>query len=113
MADISSFTTALGISKAELCRRLGLDSKSNTLSLYDKGKSNPPYEMCKKLLELGMTVEELFGPEIAAKVVISRNPLRDAQAAYNAKINFDDPAVQAGLKKALGDIFTQAASDKR
>lgn len=112
MADISSFTNALGISKAELCRRLGLKPKSNTLSLYDKGKSNPPYEMCKKLLELGMTVEELFGPEIAAKVVISRNELKAEQAAYNPKINFDDPAVQAGITKALSDVFAKAAANK-
>lgn len=51
----------MGVCKAELCRRLGIDPKSNILSSYEKGRTNPSHEMAVKLLNLGMTVEELFG----------------------------------------------------
>lgn len=95
---------------------MGLKPKSNTLSLYDKGKSNPPYEMCKKLLELGMTVEELFGTEIAKNVIVFRNkPEEKQQAPVEVRLDFKDPAVQQAVSQAVSDALRNAAqslSDK-
>lgn len=59
--DLKSYLNRTGFSKADLCRKLGLDAKSSLLSSYEKGRSDPSYDMCVKLLQLGMTVEELFG----------------------------------------------------
>lgn len=116
MIDVEAFTTHLGISKAELARRLGLDSKCNTLSLYAKGKSEPKFEMCKKLLTLGMSVEELFGTEIAKNVIVFRNkPEEKQQAPVEVRLDFKDPAVQQAVSQAVSDALRNAAqslSDK-
>lgn len=65
MVDIESFLSRKGMSKADLCREIGKDPKSSLLSSYEKGRSNPSFEICFKLLSIGMTVEELFGIEYA------------------------------------------------
>lgn len=112
MIDVDSFKDRLGITKSELARRLGLDSKSNTLSLYAKGKSFPTYEMCCKLLDMGMTIEELFGPDIAAKVVVTKNALQERHAAYNTRLDFNDPEVKAAMAQALSDILAKSTANK-
>lgn len=65
MIDVKSFLFRKGMRKADLYRELGMDPKSSLLSSYEKGRSNPSYEVCDKLLRLGMTVEELYGIEYA------------------------------------------------
>ena len=65
MIDVKSFLYRKGMRKADLYRELGMDPKSSLLSSYEKGRSNPSYEVCDKLLRLGMTVEELYGIEYA------------------------------------------------
>lgn len=65
MIDIESFLSRKGMNKADLCREIGKDPKSSLLSSYEKGRSNPSFEICFKLLSMGMTVEELFGIEYA------------------------------------------------
>lgn len=65
MVGLKSFLNRLNMTKADLCRELDIDPKSSLLSSYEKGRTYPSYEKCKKLLEMGMTVEELFGREAA------------------------------------------------
>ena len=65
MVVLKSFLSRMNMNKADLCRELDIDPKSSLLSSYEKGRSYPSYEKCKKLLEMGMTVEELFGEEAA------------------------------------------------
>lgn len=106
MIDVDSCVSALGITKAELGRRLGLPRKSNTLSLYNKGKSTPTFEMCVKLLDAGMSIEELFGSEIADKVVVSR---KVQNKPTEITLDMDNPIVQKAFQKALSDAFTKAS----
>lgn len=105
MVDINSFTSRLGITKADVARQLGLDPKSNTLSLYSKGKSFPPFEMCRKLLMAGMTIQELFGDEVADNVVVyaDKKPVQDVN--FEAKIDFDDPVTKSALARAISDLL--------
>lgn len=110
--DIEGFMRRIGVSsKTELAKML--DSKPQNINKwFNKDRKEPTYEMCKRLLKIGMTVEELFGPEVAAKVAVSNQEIKDKQTAYNPNINFDDPAVQAGITKALSDVFAKAAANK-
>ena len=55
---IKEFTKRLGITQEELAKRLGVDK--NTVSNWAKGKRFPPRKKERALLEMGMTVEELF-----------------------------------------------------
>lgn len=61
--DLRHFMERIHIkNQSELGKLLG--KSQATISLWEKG-SYPTYDMCKKLLEMGMTVEELFGEEAA------------------------------------------------
>ena len=40
-----------------------MDPKTSIWASYEKGRSDPSFEVCKGLLNVGMTVEELFGVE--------------------------------------------------
>lgn len=62
--DVKSFLDRTHRSKADLLRELGLDPKSSLISSYIAGRSNPSFEVCVKLIKLGITPLELFGEEI-------------------------------------------------
>jgi hypothetical protein len=67
MPSFEKFLARTKRTKADLLRDLDLDPKSSLISAYVSGRAMPSYEMCVKLLDCGMTVEELFGPEIWAQ----------------------------------------------
>lgn len=81
MVDIKSFIDRKHMSKADLARALDIDPKTSVISAYEKGRAGPSYSVCKKLLVLGMSVQELFGKEVAEKTVIFTEELanRDVQ----------------------------------
>lgn len=62
--EFGKFLLRTGMSKADLLRNLGLDPKSSLIAAYASGRATPSYDMCVRLLHHGMTIEELFGPEI-------------------------------------------------
>lgn len=55
----------------ELAERLGITQ--GAVSAWGSGIRAPRYEDCKRLLEMGMTIEELFGAEISNKINLSSN----------------------------------------
>ena len=60
MVRIYDFLKRTGIGdRDELARRLGVSRKA--VDSWSSGWRNPTYDMCIQLMELGMTVEELFG----------------------------------------------------
>lgn len=59
MVDICGFLARTGMSGVELQKKL--DVSSGLLSNYKAGKANPSYSMLCKLLDEGMTIEEMFG----------------------------------------------------
>lgn len=66
MVDICGFLARTGISGVDLQKKL--DVSSGLLSNYKAGKANPSYSMLLKLLQEGMTIEEMFGHEIWEQV---------------------------------------------
>ena len=59
MVRIQEFMTRMGIkTQAELADRLGTTQSS--ISAWSNGTSAPTHEMGRKLLRMGMTVEELY-----------------------------------------------------
>ena len=58
---IKKFRERMRWNQAQLAERV--DLLQSTVSSWEKGKNVPSYKIAKKLLELGATVEELFGLE--------------------------------------------------
>lgn len=57
---IKEFINRVGIkSQEDLARRLGVGK--GTVSMWAKGKRYPTHQTEAELLEMGMTIEELFG----------------------------------------------------
>lgn len=60
MVNVKEFIKRVGIrDQDELAERLGV--AKGTISMWATGKRNPTYETGRQLLEMGMTVEELYG----------------------------------------------------
>lgn len=76
--DIKSFIERAGIkSQEELAERLKVTNV--TVSNWANGSRTPTFKVCQQLLEMGMTVEELFGKPYQS-------------SANQAKDNFDRKA---------------------
>jgi len=99
MVKIDTYLQRTGMTKSDLLRLIGEDPKSSILSSYAAGRSNPSYEKCVKLLMNGMTIEELFGEEIAQKV-------RDYYKNSEHKSISDAPrdVVLQGLKAIVDEL---------
>ena len=69
MFDCAGFLKRNGWIQAELAKKLGC-SKS-TVAMWSAGANSPPYSVIEKLIELGATLEELFGKEHAE--MLARN----------------------------------------
>ena len=65
--DIDAFLKRTNRTKADLLRELGCDPKSSLISSYIAGRAFPPYDVCLKLVNLGITPRELFGEEVDEK----------------------------------------------
>lgn len=61
--EIQSFLARKGYSQTSLAEKLGTTSQN--VNRWVTGVGVPSYEFCKKLLELGMTIGELFGIELS------------------------------------------------
>lgn len=60
--NIQDFIKRVGIANhGELAKKVGVSKK--TVDSWSSGDRTPTFEVCQKLLDLGMTVEELFGKQ--------------------------------------------------
>lgn len=64
--DIQKFIDRVGMSQIQLAEALGLDYSS--VNNWVRGKSTPKYVYAKKMLEMGIRIDELFSDEIWQKV---------------------------------------------
>jgi transcriptional regulator with XRE-family HTH domain len=94
MTGIKSFRERVGFSSQTALAR-ALSMNPSNISEWEAGNGFPSYHMIKKMLEMGATVEELFG--------ISYKTL----ATNTSKTNFTDAElgdfVKRGLKFLLGN----------
>ena len=106
MFDVQSFLERLGMKKADLCRELEMDPKSSLLSSYEKGRSNPSYEVCEKLIGKGVTAQELFGEELGSKLIANSSvPVSSAEElSPEMQKMLNHPDFIAGMKKAFSEI---------
>lgn len=91
MVNVKEFIARIGIAQDELAKRLGL--KPSTVYSWTSKGTTPTYDVCVKLLEMGMTVEELFGKPYLSSISATHEEL--------------DAAVAASLKRLvakMGDI---------
>lgn len=101
--DIKGFLERKHMKGVELQKKLGLSS--GMLSIYKSGNSNPSYKVLCDLIEEGITLDEMFGKELAEKlrqngdektVFVSERPnaeTTDAEFDYRLK---------SSLKRLLG-----------
>lgn len=99
MMDMKSFLNRMGMTKAELCRRLGIDPKSSVVGAYEKGRSNPSFEICEKLIPLGITAQELFGKKLGDTLVGNSSVMPSLPPEIA-----NDPDFLAGQNQALKDV---------
>lgn len=67
--DLFSYMTRKKMSQADLAK--SLDTTPANVNRWAKGEGVPSYELCVKLLEQGMTTEELFGLTLPKQVIES------------------------------------------
>lgn len=89
------------MSKAELMRKLGRDPKSSLVAAYIAGRSRPSFDIIDKLIELGITAEELLGKRLAE--ILLRNSQTKIPENIDRKI-FDTPEFKAEVAKALKEL---------
>jgi len=65
--DFSGFMSRKKISQVKLAKLLGVTQA--TISLYCKGKSSIGFDKIEKLIDLGITFEELFGAKAGKKLL--------------------------------------------
>lgn len=101
--DIQGFMYRIGVpNQEEMARRLGLTQSA--ISAWNNGSRFPTYGICKKLLEMGMTVEELFGIEYRSENGLF---LKESRAVYDASPKISDEAKKAvaeALQIALDNL---------
>lgn len=100
--DIKPFLNRTNRTKADLLRDLGMNPKSSLIAAYEKGRSNPSFDVVYKLLDLGMTPLELFGSEIEEKIrryyVESLGGLVAASSNSSADKEFDERVRRAVIR---------------
>lgn len=75
--DIEKFLKRTRTRQKDLAATLGISE--GQLSAMKKGRSETSQEVCRRLLLAGMTVEELFGPEVWE--VVKRQALLESRSA--------------------------------
>ena len=94
--EFSAFLRRIGLaSQKELAAKLG--TSDSNVSKWVAGRGYPSFELVAKLLLLGMSIEELFGKEVADKVkvfIVSSN---------NSNFFYDLPEFRKSVEMVLKD----------
>ena len=101
--DIFSFLRRKNIKQADLSRLL--KTVPGNVTRWVKEEGVPSYELCGKLLSLGMTVEELWGIEYkGGGPKLPDNPELRAGQQPRKPIDHNDPEWQKLVKNALAEM---------
>lgn len=87
------------MNQAELSKRL--DTTPGNVNRWAKGDGVPSYELCAKLLRLGMTVEELFGVDYKPQQSASVLPPEFVKANPEVIEGFREQLLEDLMKKGL------------
>ena len=95
--DWTGFLDRKGLSKSEAARLLG--AAPAMMTEWIKGKANPTYKYLKKLCEIGMTAQEMFGEESGAKL------LSNSECAVPPPEIMNDPKFRKGIDEQILSVL--------
>ena len=95
--DLFSFLRRKNMSQADLSK--ALETTPGNVNRWAKGDGVPSYDLCKKLLELGMTIQELFGISLAD----AAPPTGDGEFLEDMA-NASDPEFNARIERIVLDM---------
>jgi len=72
--NLNSFLSRRKLKHRELAKML--ECSQALVGRYAYNSATPSYENIVKLLKIGMTIEELFGEDVADKVIVKANSSR-------------------------------------
>lgn len=91
MIHIKEFIERVGIgSQEELAEKL--DVTNVTVSKWANGTGTPTFKVCQQLLDMGMTVEELFGKPYPSTA-------KDLDSEFKRKADYLARALLANIEK--------------
>jgi len=85
--DISSFLARNNLTHAKLAEKL--DCSTSLISVWASSEQTPSFDKCLKLIELGMTFEEMFGTELTSKAKVFLNGNQNepkSNSEFNSKV---------------------------
>ena len=89
MFDVTKFNNRNGWTIKDLASRLFEKGGESRVGMWKTGDSNPRYESILKLIELGVTAEELFGQPYA-DILIRNSSVSEPKEKREIKITNDD-----------------------
>lgn len=100
MFDVTSFINRKHWTIEDLANQLFESGGRSRVGMWKSGGSSPRYAAILKLIDLGVTAEELFGKEYAEKLWKNSAGVNQETAPDI----FDTPEFQEGVAKALKDL---------
>ena len=99
--DWKKFLTRKGLKNSEAARLIG--AAPAMITEWIKGKSLPTYKYLKKLSDIGMTAQEMFGEEIGTKLVQNSSATPPAE---NSSTNsfMETPEFKAKLAQSIKEL---------
>jgi len=94
---VKKFRERMGWKQNELAKRLGCKT-TPVYHHWETGKNDPPFLVVQQLLEMGATVEELFGVHY------------DVQGGEPVKVAFSPAEAGAIVKEGLGFLYGRSLS---
>lgn len=95
VVQIDDFLRRIELSRIDFAKQVGITP--SLITHWAKGINFPSPKQVEKLIEMGITAEELFGRELGALILT------------NSKINskFNDTEFQLGVKEALLQLLNK------
>lgn len=92
MFECQKFLDRMGWKQEDLAKALG--SKQSRVSNWNTGVASPRYNEILKLIDLGVTIEELFGDDVAEK-------LKSRMTPVVKEIDYKSPEFLKGVQEAV------------
>lgn len=103
MFDCTSFINRKGWKQKDLAQRVGVGTSA--VGMWCTGKSFPPYESIEKLIDLGITADELLGRRLFEKLL--DNSGYGKQEEFDKSI-LDTPEFKAKVAKIFKELDEEA-----
>ena len=96
---VKKFLKRVRMTQYDLAEKLGCNQ--SLVAVWCTGKGVPTYDKICKLIDLGMTAEELFGTELAEKLIF------DKDKPIFLPTEFNKPDLQQAVLETILDLKAQ------